>query len=159
MSDMIIRVDDLSGPEIHALLDEHLRDMHRISPRESVHALDLDGLRQPDVTFWTVWSGSDLLGCGALRELDARHGEVKSMRTATAHRRRGVARAMLVHIIDEATRRGYERLSLETGSQPPFEPARRLYARFGFEFCGPFVGYVEDPNSVFMTRRVAGTGA
>lgn len=156
MSDLIIRVDDLAGPEIHALLEEHLRDMHRISPRESVHALDLDGLRQPGITFWTVWSGCDLLGCGALRELDTRHGEVKSMRTATAHRRRGVARAMLLHVIDEATRRGYERLSLETGSQPAFEPARRLYASFGFEFCGPFEGYVEDPNSVFMTRRVTG---
>lgn len=154
MSDLVIRVDDLSGPEIHALLSEHLRDMHRISPPESVHALDLDGLRRPEITFWTVWSGVDLLGCGALRELDARHGEVKSMRTATAHRRRGVARAMLIHIIDEATRRGYARLSLETGSQPAFEPAHRLYASFGFVVCGPFEGYVEDPNSVFMTLRL-----
>jgi len=159
MKGMIIRVDDLSGPEIRALLDEHLRNMHSISPRESVHALDVDGLRQPDITVWTVWSGEHLLGCGALRELTARHGEVKSMRTAMAHRRTGVARAMLIHIIDEATRRGYDRLSLETGSQPAFEPARRLYASFGFDLCGPFEGYVNDPNSVFMTRRLTGAGA
>ena len=154
-----IKRDDLTGPEIHALLEEHLRNMHSISPRESVHALDLGGLRRPEITFWTVWSGADLLGCGALKQLDAGHGEVKSMRTANAHRRKGVARAMLVHIIDEATRRGYARLSLETGSQPAFEPARRLYAGFGFDFCGPFEGYVEDPNSVFMTRRLTGADA
>lgn len=159
MHDLVIRVDDLSGPQIHALLDDHLRDMHRHTPIESVHALDLSGLRRPEITFWTVWSGNDLLGCGALRELDARHGEVKSMRTAPAYRRRGVAGAMLQHIIDEATRRGYDRLSLETGSQPVFEPARRMYASFGFVFCGPFEGYVEDPHSVFMTRRLTGAGA
>jgi putative acetyltransferase len=153
-----IRLDDLTGLEIHALLEEHLRNMRRISPPESVHALDLDGLRRPDITFWTVWSGADLLGCGALKQLTATHGEVKSMRTANAHRRKGVARAMLVHIIAEAARRRYDRLSLETGSQPEFEPARRLYARFGFEFCGPFDGYREDPNSVFMTRRLADAG-
>lgn len=149
----IIR-DDLSGPEVQALLAEHLQNMHSISPRESVHALDLDGLRQPDITFWTVWAGDELLGCGALRELKPGHGEVKSMRTAQAHRGRGVARAMLVHILAEAQARGYRRLSLETGSQAAFEPARRLYASHGFEACAPFGDYRPDPNSVFMTREL-----
>lgn len=155
---MEIRRDDLSGAEIQALLAEHVTDMHRISPRESVHALDLDGLRQPNITFWTVWSGAALLGCGALKELNARHGEVKSMRTARVHRRTGVGKAMLVHILDEAKRRGYDRLSLETGSMKEFEPARRLYAGFGFTPCEPFADYWIDPNSVFMTKRVADPG-
>lgn len=127
--------------------------MRAISPPESVHALDLDGLRRPEITFWTAWSGAALLGCGALKELSPDHGEVKSMRTARAHRRGGVARAMLAHIVAEARRRGYERLSLETGSMAEFAPARALYERFGFGYCGPFAGYVDDPNSVFMTRR------
>lgn len=151
---MYIKRDDLSGPEIRALLEEHLRSMYSISPPESVHALDLDGLRKPEISFWTVWSGNELLGCGALKELDTHHGEIKSMRTASAHRRKGVARAVLIYIISEARKRGYTRLSLETGSQPAFEPARRLYESFGFCDCGPFDGYVEDPNSVFMTRAL-----
>ncbi len=151
---MEIRLDDLSGPEIRALLEEHLRNMRSISPPESVHALDLDGLRKPEVSFWTAWSGKELLGCGALKELDARHGEIKSMRTAAAHRRNGVGRAVLEHILEEARRRRYARLSLETGSQPEFEPARRLYASFGCGVGGPFEGYIEDPNSVFMTRNL-----
>lgn len=150
---MLIRVDDLAGTEIRGLLEEHLADMRAISPPESVHALDLDGLRRPEITFWTAWSGAALLGCGALKELSPDHGEVKSMRTARAHRRGGVARAMLAHIVAEARRRGYERLSLETGSMAEFAPARALYERFGFGYCGPFAGYVDDPNSVFMTRR------
>jgi putative acetyltransferase len=150
--DVQIRRDDLSGPEIRALLDEHLRDMHSISPPESVHALDLDGLRQPEITFWTVWSGGELLGCGALKELNPAHGEIKSMRTALAHRRRGVGQFVLAHIIGEAKRRGYARLSLETGSEPPFESARKLYESFSFVYVPPFEGYVEDPNSVFMSK-------
>ena len=149
---MDIRLDDLRGPEIRALLEEHLENMRSISPPESVHALDLEALRRPEISFYTVWSGGELLGCGALKELDPRHGEIKSMRTANAHRRRGVARVVLTHLLREAERRGYERLSLETGSQAAFEPARSLYARFGFERCGPFEGYLEDPNSVFFTR-------
>jgi len=149
---MDVRLDDLSGPEIRALLEEHLAHMFEVSPRESVHALDLDALRAPGITFWTVWSEGELLGCGALKELDPQHGEIKSMRTAHAHRRRGVARAMLAHIVAEARGRSYARLSLETGSMPAFEPARALYARFGFHECPPFSDYVEDPNSVFMTR-------
>jgi putative acetyltransferase len=147
-----IKTDDLKGPEIHALLREHLRNMALHSPPESIHALDLEGLRRPEITFWTVWEGGELLGCGALKELDSRHAEIKSMRTSTAHLRKGVARALLNHILEEAGRRGYTRLSLETGSAEAFEPARRLYADFGFEYCGPFADYVEDPYSVFMTR-------
>ncbi|WP_041675749.1 GNAT family N-acetyltransferase [Ramlibacter tataouinensis] len=151
---MQIRVDDLAGPEIRALLEEHLRHMHEVSPPQSVHALDIAKLRRPDVTFWTAWSPGELLGCGALRELSPRHGEVKSMRTVAAHRGRGVAAALLEHLITKARRRSYERLSLETGSQPAFAPARRLYQRFGFLGCAPFGDYVEDPNSVFMTLRL-----
>ncbi|HJV47813.1 MAG TPA: GNAT family N-acetyltransferase [Geothrix sp.] len=151
---MLITRDDLSGPAIRALLAEHLQNMRSISPPESVHALDLSGLRKPEITFWTIWSGGDLLGCGALKELDPRHGEIKSMRTSVAHRRKGVARAMLEHILSEAATRGYEQLSLETGAQEPFEPARRLYESFGFQRCPPFGDYREDPNSVFMTRRL-----
>jgi putative acetyltransferase len=152
---MTIRRDDLRGPEIRALLEEHLADMRRISPPESVHALDLERLRQPDVSFWTVWSDDgELLGCGALKELSSTHGEVKSMRTAAAHWGKGVARTMLAHILDEAARRGYERLSLETGSQSEFLPARRLYESAGFASCPPFEGYVEDPNSAFFTLEL-----
>jgi putative acetyltransferase len=150
-----IRIDDLRGPEITVLLEEHLRHMRRVSPPESVHALDLDGLRVPTITFWTVWEGERLAGCGALKELDPHHGEIKSMRTADALLRRGVAAFVLQHLFGEATRRGYRRLSLETGAMEYFEPARRLYRRFGFELCRPFADYVDDPNSVFMTMKVA----
>src|SRR5438876_3561796 len=108
---MQIRVDDLAGAEIRALLAEHLQDMQQLSPPESVHALDLTALLRPEITFWAVWSREELLGCGALKELTATHGEVKSMRTASTHRRKGVARAMLQHIIAEARRRSYARLS------------------------------------------------
>ena len=151
---MRIKVDDLRGPEIQELLGEHLRNMHEISPPESVHALDLEGLRKPEITFWTVWEGDELLGCGALKELGGAHAEIKSMRTAARHLRKGVAKTLLTHILAEAVRRGYKRLSLETGSMGEFEPARRLYASFGFTFCAPFADYVEDPHSVFMTREL-----
>jgi putative acetyltransferase len=151
---MQIRLDDLSGLEIRALLDEHLRDMALLSPPESVHALDLDGLRSPEITFWTAWSNGDLLGCGALKELTPLHGEIKSMRTSVAHRRRGVARAILRHILQEAEKRSYQRLSLETGSMDGFQPAQQLYQSFGFAYCPPFADYKPDPNSVFMTRTL-----
>ena len=128
--------------------------MRQLSPPESVHALDLDALRRPGITFWTAWSDVDLLGCGALKELTPVHGEIKSMRTSVAHQRQGVARAMLSHIIDEGCRRSYSRLSLETGSAQVFAPAHQLYESFGFTFCGPFAGYIDDPYSVFMTRRL-----
>jgi putative acetyltransferase len=149
---MIIRPDDLRGAQIHKLLQEHLQSMTLYSPAESIHALDLDALRRPEVTFWSAWEGEELLGCGALQELDRQHGEIKSMRTANAHRRKGVAQAMLEHIIAEAQRRGYTRLSLETGSHAAFAPAHALYAAKSFSFCEPFASYVHDPYSVFMTR-------
>lgn len=151
---MNIKVDDLNGFEIHQLLQEHLQSMSLLSPPESVHALDIEALRQPDITFWTVWENEELLGCGALKELDSQHAEIKSMRTASSHLRRGVAKHLLKHILAEAARRGYSRLSLETGSMEAFEPARQLYANFGFTYCEPFADYVEDPYSVFMTREL-----
>lgn len=151
---MQIKVDDLRGPEIAALLEAHLKLMRETSPPESVHALDLAGLRVPEVTFWTLWDGATLLGCGALKALGPDHGEIKSMHTAAAARGRGVARAMLAHILAEARARGYRRLSLETGSMEAFAPARALYAGFGFRDCPPFGDYVLDPNSVFMTLEL-----
>ena len=151
---MEIRIDDLTGREISELLREHLANMAENSPPESIHALNIEQLRQPDITFWSVWSDDGLLGCGALKELNARHGEIKSMRTAANHRRKGVAAKLLEHILEEAKRRNYKRVSLETGSMDAFAPAHNLYARFGFTKCGPFADYVEDPNSVFMTRLV-----
>ena len=156
---MEIRLDDLRGPEVIRLLDEHLRDMHRITSAESVHALDLERLRQPDISFWCAWQGAELLGCGALKQLDARHGEVKSMRTATPHLRKGVAAAILRVILAESRKRGYRRLSLETGAPEAFLPARRLYQRFGFSDCAPFADYIEDPNSVFMTLELPPRGS
>ena len=148
---MKIEIDDLSRPAIHGLLNEHLQNMHALSPPESVHALDLEKLRRPEITFWSAWDGPLLLGCGALKELDSWHGEVKSMRTPSALRRRGAGRAILAHIVAVARSRAYERLSLETGSQDAFGPALQLYESFGFERCGPFGDYVQDPNSVFMS--------
>ena len=151
---MEIRVDDLQGPEIAKLLQEHLDSMRLLSPPESVHALDLTKLRQPDITFWCGWQGTELLGCGALKELAPDHGEIKSMRTAAAHLRKGVAANMLKHIIDEAQRRKYRRLSLETGTVQAFAPAQQLYSRLGFQTCGPFGSYVEDTHSLFMTKAL-----
>jgi len=146
-----LRLDDLTGPEIAGLLQEHLDEMHQHSPPESVHALDLDALRRPDIAFWTVWADEKLAGCGALKELDPTHGEIKSMRTSYEFRGKGAGKFVLRHILDEAGRRGYKRLSLETGSMAAFDPARRLYESHGFEYCGPFADYILDPNSVFMT--------
>lgn len=151
---MDIRVDNLSSPEIIRLLHEHLQSVALHSPPESVHALGLEALRNPDITFWSVWQDSELMGCGAIKELDFRHGEIKSMRTVSLHLRKGVAVRLMHHILEEAERRSYERLSLETGSMDAFAPARSLYASFGFNPCGPFANYVEDPYSVFMTREV-----
>lgn len=155
---MRIDIDDLSGPEVQALLTEHLINMYELSPPENVHALDVTKLRAPNVTFWSVWddaSPSLLLGCGALKELSGTHGEVKSMRTPKALRGQGAGRAVLAHIIAVARRRGYETLSLETGSHPAFLPAQGLYSSFGFVSCGPFGSYLDDPHSVFMSLRLA----
>lgn len=151
---MQIEPDDPARPDVYALLDEHLRQMHALSPPESVHALDVHKLKCPDISFWTVRDGALLLGCGALKELDPQHGEVKSMRTPQQHRRRGAGRAVLAHIVAVARARGYQRLSLETGSAQAFLPARRLYESFGFGYCGPFGDYVADPHSTFMTLRL-----
>ena len=151
---MDIRVDDLTSPEIIRLLREHLQSAALHSPPESIHALDVEALRKPDVTFWSAWQDSELMGCCAIRELDGRHGEIKSMRTVSAHLRKGVAATLMQHMLEEAKRRRYESLSLETGSMEAFAPARNLYTSFGFQPCGPFADYVEDPYSVFMTREL-----
>jgi putative acetyltransferase len=151
---LYIRLDDLRGPEIAALLQEHLTDMYATSPPESVHALDLERLRHDSISFWTLWDGDHLAGCGALRELDPRHAEIKSMRTARPYLRRGIARLLLNHMLEVARSRGYERLSLETGSMAYFAPARALYASLGFAYCEPFADYPDDPNSNFMTLRL-----
>ncbi|WP_436408506.1 GNAT family N-acetyltransferase [Agromyces chitinivorans] len=145
---------DLADPRVLRLLDDHLADMHATSPPESVHALDVAGLRAPGMTFWALADGDAMLGCVALKELDPAHGELKSMRTDAAARGRGLGRMLLEHVIAEAERRGYSRLSLETGVEDFFAPARTLYARFGFVECGPFDAYRPDPNSVFMTREL-----
>jgi len=149
-----IREDDLTGADVLALLRDHLDDMYDVTPPGSVHALDVERLRGPGITFWSVWDGTSLVGCGALKALDARSGEVKSMRTARAHRRRGVAACVLAHIVAVARDRGYRTLFLETGAQEAFAPARALYTRHGFEPCGPFADYTDDPNSAFMKRHL-----
>ena len=150
---MHIRIEDPATPDITALLEQHLDEMRSISPPESKHALDVESLRAKEVTFWTVRDAHDaLMGCGALFVINDTHAEIKSMRTDPAHRRKGVAAALLERIIKHAQEHGIARLSLETGSQDHFAPARALYARFGFEPCPPFGSYVDDPNSVFMTR-------
>jgi putative acetyltransferase len=151
---MQIKTDDLTGPAIAELLREHLANMAENSPPESVHALNIEQLRRPDITFWSVWNDDELVGCGALKELSPQHGEIKSMRTVSRHRRKGVAASLLEHIVEEAKKRNYTRVSLETGSMEAFAPAHRLYASFGFKDCGPFADYVEDPNSLFMTKEL-----
>ena len=151
---MQIVVDDLTGPQIARFLDEHVRQMLSVTPPESKHALDLAALREPGITFWSVTDGGTVVGCGALKRLDASHAEVKAMRTAPARKRSGIASMVLKHIISEARRMGFTRLSLETGSAEFFWPARKLYEKFGFEACEPFADYRPDPLSVFLTRRL-----
>ena len=145
---------DLADPRVLRLLGEHLADMHATSPPESVHALDVSGLGHPSVSFWVLATGEEVLGCVALKELAADHGELKSMRTSGAARGRGFGRMLLEHVLAEARGRGYRRLSLETGSQEFFAPARGLYARAGFVEAGPFGDYALDPHSVFMTLEL-----
>jgi putative acetyltransferase len=145
----------LVEPQVIELLRFHLAGIHAQSPAESVYALDLSGLKQPAVTFFTAWDGGQLLGCGALKELDAEHGEIKSMRTAPEHLRRGTGAALVSHILEVARARGYKRLSIETGSGPAFEPAHALYRKFGFTDCGAFGDYpASDPFSRFMSRAI-----
>ena len=152
---MQIRTDKLTHPAVLALLDAHLEHMHAVSPPESVHALDIDKLRAPGITFWSAWDGEELLGCAALSELDPAHGEIKSMRTVGAHLGKGVASRLLQHLIGVARDRGYRRLSLETGTGEAFEPAHQLYLKFGFVECGPFAESTHDPFSRFMTLVVS----
>lgn len=149
-SEIRLVVDDLTGGEVAALLADHLESMHTHTPAGSVHALDLSGLRTPDVTFWSAWVGDELAGCGALKELSPSSGEVKSMRTAPAYLRRGVAAAVLSEIVATSRERGYDELLLETGHGPPFDAAHALYARFGFTPCGPYADYPDDPFSRFF---------
>jgi putative acetyltransferase len=149
-----LRVDDLTGAPTRALIARHLHGMHEHSPPESVHALDIDKLRAPGVTFWSAWVGDDLAGCGALKELDATRGEIKSMRVADPFLGCGVGRAILDHLLAEARARGMTSLWLETGSAAAFAPALHLYESAGFTRCGPFDAYVEDPFSIFMTREL-----
>ncbi|EKO3372726.1 GNAT family N-acetyltransferase [Vibrio fluvialis] len=149
---MEIAVDNLQGSGVVRLLEEHLADMYATSPPESVHALDVEALKHPSITFWAAKDDGEVLGCVALKELDAQHGEIKSMRTSSAARNRGVASQLLSHLINEAKVRGYQKLSLETGSETFFIPARMLYEKNGFRYCEPFANYQPDPNSKFMTR-------
>ena len=142
-------------PDVHALLSEHLADMFATSPAESVHALDHSALSHESITFWTAREDGVLLGCGALKALSAGRAEIKSMRTTAQARGRGVATRLLEHIVAEAGRRGFELLSLETGTEDYFAPARRLYARHGFTECPPFGDYTLDPHSVFMELPVS----
>ena len=151
---MHITPDNLTGPEIRALLETHFAGMLASSPPGSCHFLDFDGLNAPDVTFWSIWDGDVLAGCGAVKELSATHGEVKSMRTHADHLRKGAGAQILEYIIATAQHRGYRRLSLETGSTPDFDAAHALYLRYGFEYCPPFGDYIKDPFSRFMTLEL-----
>jgi putative acetyltransferase len=149
---MEIREGGLDDPRVVALLNVHFQAMLANSPKDSCHFLDLSGLRAPGVTFWSAWDGEDLLGCGALKQLDPQHGEIKSMRTAAEHLRRGTGAALVSHILGVARTRGYKRLSLETGSGEAFDAAHALYRQFGFTECAPFADYKADPFSRFLSR-------
>lgn len=146
--------DDLTGPEVAALLELHLGEMHQWSPACKVHAMPIERLRQPDVTFYSAWDGDTLAAVGALKDLGDHRGELKSMRAAPAYRGKGAGKAMLKHLIAEARRRGYTWLGLETGVPEPFVPARRLYASYGFTDCEAFADYVLDEWSVCMSRTL-----
>lgn len=156
---MRISVDKLESGQIKRLLEEHNQDMRLHSPEGSLHALDLDALKAPEITFWSVWSGDDLAGCGALKQLDELNGEIKSMRTARDFLRQGIAARLLGHILQVAEERGCAKVWLETGAPDVFIPARRLYERFGFEYCEPFGTYSEDPYSMFMCRSLGAGSA
>jgi putative acetyltransferase len=145
---------DLDDPDVRGLLTRHAERARAETGRGSAHALDVDGLRTPEIAVFAVYDGDTLVGAGALKQLSGAHGELKAMHVSEARRRSGAGSALVLHLVDEARRQGLGRLSLETGSWPYFEPARALYAKHGFEDCGPFEGYAADPNSVFMTRTV-----
>ncbi|KOO12765.1 acetyltransferase [Vibrio xuii] len=151
---MEIKIDDLSGGEVIELLEEHLADMYATSPPESVHALDVDALKSPDITFFSGWVNGELQGCLAIKQLTPRHVELKSMRTSNSSRKSGVATKLLIHALNTAIDKGYRKVSLETGTQQFFQPARNLYEKFGFTYCEPFANYELDPHSHFMTREL-----
>lgn len=155
---LTITPDDLTGADVVALLEGHVEQLRALSPPESTHALDLAALRAPGVTVWTAREGDALVGCVALTSVEELHGELKSMRTAPTATRRGVGTALLRHVLDHARATGLTRLSLETGAEDFFAPARRLYARHGFVECAPFGHYRPDPLSVFMSREVDSPG-
>ncbi len=150
-----IRRDKSVSPQVLPLLQRHLDLMHASSPPESVHALDPAALDTPDVAFFTLRDSDTVVGMGAIKRIDPTHAEIKSMHVVAEARGRGLAAQLLDHLLAEAQSLGYGRLSLETGVEPVFAPARALYERAGFAYCGPFDGYLEDPNSVFMTRAIA----
>jgi putative acetyltransferase len=152
--DLRIQPDDLTGEAVLALLQLHLDEMHQWSPPESVHAMPAERLRQPDVAFFSAWDGETLAGCGAIKHLDDTHGELKSMRVAPAYRGKGVGRAILLRLLEEAGSRGYTRVSLETGRPEPFQPAQGLYRAHGFTECPPFGNYVSDDFSMCMTLEL-----
>lgn len=152
---MEIRIGSLTHPAVIALLGEHHKDMLNHSPSESVHVMDLSTLAQTSITFWSVWQNSELAGCGALKELDGNHGEIKSMRTSHNFLRKGVAKLLLEHMIAQADTRGYQKLSLETGTMNAFLPAQKLYQQLGFKHCQPFADYQEDPYSTFMSKVIS----
>ena len=154
---MEIKVDDLNSGEVIQLLKEHLEDMYLTSPTESVHALDINALKAPEITFFSCWKNDQLLGCVAIKELDSKHAELKSMRTSNHCRGTGVGTLLLKHVLYVASNRGYSKISLETGSQEFFKPARNLYEKFGFKYCGPFADYKPDPHSQFMLRTLGET--
>ena len=151
---MEIKIDDLSGGEVIKLLEEHLADMYATSPPESVHALDVNALRAPDITFFSAWREGELQGCLAIRQLTPEHIELKSMRTTRPSRKSGVATRLLTHVLNFAIDSGYKKASLETGAQEFFKPARNLYEKLGFNYCAPFADYKVDPHSHFMTRNL-----
>lgn len=154
LSGLNTRIDDLSDPRVIDFLEDHLRHMVAVTPPGCVHALDVDALRKPEITFWTVWEKQSVICCGALKKIDAAHAELKSMRTATTHARKGIASGLLRHILAEARKRGFERVSLETGSYEAFFAARRLYEKYGFKYCEPFSDYPKNATSVFMTIQL-----
>jgi putative acetyltransferase len=149
---MEIKIDDLSGGEVIQLLEEHLADMYATSPPESVHALDVAALKAANITFFSAWHNGELQGCLAIKELNAQHLELKSMRTSSSSRKSGIATKLLSYVLKIAQDKGYQTVSLETGTQDFFRPARNLYEKFGFSYCGPFSSYKTDPNSYFMTK-------
>jgi putative acetyltransferase len=148
------RIGDLSSPEVQQLIAEHLQGMHASSPAGHVNALALESLRRPEVTFWSVWDGPALCGCGALKELDRASGEIKSMRTRAGYLRRGVGQFVLDEILRAARSRNYRRLFLETGTGAAFEAAHALYMKNGFQWCGAFAGYTATDFNVFMAREL-----